>query len=211
MNDILSQINEMVIKGDNEAVLALVNDGMKEGISAQDLLDKGLILGMDVVGQKMKTREMFIPEVLRSAQTMQNALEILEEKLAADDSRSKGTIVIGTVEGDLHDIGKNLVAMMLKGGGFTVVDLGINVKPSVFVDAITEHKPKLLGMSALLTTTLPKMSETIDYLVESGNRDMVRIIIGGAPVNQSYCDKIGADGYAANAAAAVEIANSLIA
>ena len=169
-----------------------------------------LIAGMDVVGQKMKAGEMFIPEVLHSAKVMQAALDLLGPQLSDQERRGLGTYVIGTVEGDLHDIGKNLVSMMLGGAGFKVVDLGTNVKPQDFVEAVKEHQPSIIGMSALLTTTMPKMKETIEALKEAGIRDQVKIMAGGAPVTQNFIDEIGADAYGSNAAVASDIAKTLI-
>jgi 5-methyltetrahydrofolate--homocysteine methyltransferase len=158
----------------------------------------------------MKTGELFIPEVLRSARVMQGAIALLKPHLSEEDKSGLGTIVIGTVEGDLHDIGKNLVSMMLQGAGFSVVDLGTNVKPQDFVEAVKSNKAHILGMSALLTTTMPKMEETVRALKESGIRDQVKIMAGGAPVTQKFIDDIGADGYGANAASASEVAKELI-
>jgi len=173
-------------------------------------VESGLLPGMDVVGKRMKTGEMFIPEVLLSARTMQAALNILKPFLAEGDVISAGTVIIGTVEGDLHDIGKNLVAMLLEGAGFKVINLGTGIKPQAFVDAVKEHKPDIVGMSALLTTTMPKMEETIKALQEAGLRDQVKIMAGGAPVTQDFVEKIGGDGYGANAAAAVEKAKGML-
>jgi 5-methyltetrahydrofolate--homocysteine methyltransferase len=165
---------------------------------------------MDVVGQRFKAEEMFIPEVLRCAKCMHGAMEILRPLLAETGAESIGTLIIGTVKGDLHDIGKNLVGMMFEGAGFNVVDLGIDKEPQVFVDAIKEHKAKLIGMSALLTTTMPKMGETINAIKEAGIRDQVKILVGGAPITSSFAEEIGADGYASNAASAVEKGKELL-
>jgi 5-methyltetrahydrofolate--homocysteine methyltransferase len=165
---------------------------------------------MEVVGERMRSGDCFIPEVLLSARTMQGALDLLKPHLAEGDTTSLGTVVIGTVEGDLHDIGKNLVGMMLQGAGFEVVNLGTGVTPAQFVAAATEHKAQIIGMSALLTTTLPKMVATIGALKDAGLREQVKVMIGGAPVTQAYADEIGADGYGANAAAAVDGAKALM-
>jgi 5-methyltetrahydrofolate--homocysteine methyltransferase len=165
---------------------------------------------MDVVGQRFKAGEMFIPEVLRRAKCMHGAMEILRPLLAETGAESIGTLIIGTVKGDLHDIGKNLVGMMFEGAGFEVVDLGIDKEPQEFVDAIKEHTAKLIGMSALLTTTMPKIGETINDINEAGIRDQVKILVGGAPITAPFAQEIGADGYASNAASAVEKGKELI-
>jgi 5-methyltetrahydrofolate--homocysteine methyltransferase len=201
---------EVLVAGNIEEVKKLTKEALDGGTSAQDVLEKGLMPGMDVVGQRFKACEMFIPEVLRSAKAMSTAMETLRPLLAEAKAKGAGTVVIGTVEGDLHDIGKNLVAMMFEGAGFKVVNLGIDIKPKQFVDAVKEHKPDLVGMSALLTTTMPKMGETINGLKEAGIRDQVKVMIGGAPVTADYAKKIGADGYSANAAAAVEKGKELL-
>lgn len=183
---------------------------MSQGLSPGEILDKGLIPGMDIVGQRMKTGELFIPEVLRSAKAMQKALGVLQPYMGQGESSSKGHIIIGTVEGDLHDIGKNLVAIMLEGGGFTVTDLGTDVKPDQFVEAARNNEVAILGMPALLTTTMPKMKETLNALEATGVRNNIKVMIGGAPVTQKHADEIGADAFAANAAAAVEIAKEMM-
>ena len=161
--------------------------------------------------KRFKAGDMFIPEVLLCARCMHGAMDILKPLLSEADSKGAGKVVIGTVEGDLHDIGKNLVAMMMQGSGFKVIDLGVNLKPQAFVDAVKEHKPDIIGMSALLTTTMPKMEETIIALKEAGLRDQVKIMAGGAPVTQDFVDKIGADAYGANAASASDKAKELLA
>ena len=166
---------------------------------------------MDIVGERMKSGEMFIPEVLRAAKAMQAGMDLLRPLMEAADLKKFGVVVLGTVEGDLHDIGKNLVSMLLQGAGFEVHDLGTNVSAAQFVQAAKDHNANLVGMSALLTTTMPKMEETVVALEEAGLRAQVKILAGGAPVNQAFVDKIGADGYGANAAAAAEIAKELAA
>jgi 5-methyltetrahydrofolate--homocysteine methyltransferase len=165
---------------------------------------------MAVVGERMRSGECFIPEVLLSARTMQSALELLKPHMVEGDSASLGTVVIGTVEGDLHDIGKNLVAMLLQGAGFEVVNLGTGVTAAQFVAAVREHDAQIIGMSALLTTTLPRMKETIEALVAAGLRDTVKVMVGGAPVTAAYAAEVGADGYGANAGMAVERAQALL-
>lgn len=196
-------LKQMVISGDDGAVVetqALV-DG---GANARDILDEALLPGMSVVGEHMKSGETFIPEVLLSARTMQGCLDLIKPLLGAGDSGSLGTIVIGTVEGDVHDIGKNLVAMMLSGAGFEVVNLGKGITAAEFVAAVKTHQPVVLAMSGLLTTTIPKMPETIQALKDAGLRDTVRVIVGGAPVSAEWAEEIGADAYGANASLAVE-------
>jgi len=195
---------EALVAGNIEDVKQQAQAAIDGGAAAAEVLEKGLMPGMDVVGQRFKACEMFIPEVLRSAKAMHGAMDILRPLLAKAGAKGAGTLVIGTVEGDLHDIGKNLVGMMFEGAGFQVVNLGIDIKPQAFVEAVKQHKATLVGMSALLTTTMPKMGQTINALKEAGIRDQVKVLIGGAPVTEDYAKKIGADGYASNAAAAVE-------
>ena len=211
MSDVYTKISEVLIAGDIKEIPNLCLRAVDDGFSAQDIMDKGLFPAMDVVGQRMKTGEMFIPEVLRSAKAMQAGLEVLKDKLTGDDvGAGMGTVIVGTVQGDLHDIGKNLVVMLLEGAGFNVVDLGVDIKPEQFVSAASEHGATIIGMSALLTTTMPKMSETVAALTEAGLRDKVKIMVGGAPVTQKFVDDIGADGYGADAASAVEKAKELM-
>jgi len=204
------QLKQALIEGDTGTVNALTQALLASGASAREILEGALLPGMEVVGERMRSGDCFIPEVLLSARTMQGALDILRPHMAEGDSMSLGTVVIGTVEGDLHDIGKNLVGMMLAGAGFEVVNLGTGVTPAQFVAAVTEHKATIIGMSALLTTTLPKMVATIGALKDAGLRATVKVMIGGAPVTQAYADEIGADGYGANAAAAVDKAKALV-
>lgn len=208
--EMYEKMAELVIAGKGDELKSAVNQALEQGKAAKEIIDNGLLPGMDVVGKRMKTGEMFIPEVLLSARTMHGALDILKPLLVGDETASAGTVIIGTVEGDLHDIGKNLVAMLLEGAGFTVINLGTGIKPQAFVDAVKEHNPDILGMSALLTTTMPKMEETIQAIKEAGFRDQVKVMAGGAPVTQDFVDKIGADGYGANAATAVEKAKALL-
>jgi 5-methyltetrahydrofolate--homocysteine methyltransferase len=210
MSELLGKMAESLIAGNIDEVVNLTKEALDGGAAPVDILDQGLLAGMDVVGQRFKAEEMFIPEVLRCAKCMHGAMEILRPLLAETGAESIGTIVIGTVKGDLHDIGKNLVGMMFEGAGFNVVDLGIDKEPQMFVDAIKEHKAKLIGMSALLTTTMPKMGETINAIKEAGIRDQVKILVGGAPITSSFAEEIGADGYASNAASAVEKGKELV-
>jgi 5-methyltetrahydrofolate--homocysteine methyltransferase len=211
MNEILEKMTIALIAGNEAEVKSLTQEALGNGIGAKEILDSGLLAGMDVVGKRFKAGDMFIPEVLLCARCMHGAMDILNPLLSDADSKGAGKVVIGTVEGDLHDIGKNLVAMMMQGSGFKVIDLGVNLKPQAFVDAVKEHKPDIIGMSALLTTTMPKMEETIRALEEAGLRDKVKIMAGGAPVTQDFVDKIGADAYGANAAAASDKAKELLA
>jgi 5-methyltetrahydrofolate--homocysteine methyltransferase len=202
-------LKQMIIKGD-DAATAASQQLIDSGASARDILNEALLPGMDVVGDEMKTGEKFIPEVLLSARTMQACLDIIKPHLAAGESMSLGTVVIGTVEGDMHDIGKNLAAMLLSGAGFEVVNLGKGVTPADFVAAVKEHKPQIVGMSGLLTTTIPKMPETIQALKDAGLRDSVKVIIGGAPVSVEWANEIGADAYGANASLGVTKCKELV-
>jgi corrinoid protein of di/trimethylamine methyltransferase len=189
----------------------MVQEAIDDGMDSSEVLQGGLIAGMDVVGQRFKACEMFIPEVLRSAKAMSAGMEKLRPLLIESGAKTAGTFVIGTVKGDLHDIGKNLVGMMFEGAGFKVVNLGIDLETQVFVDAVKEHKPDLLGMSALLTTTMPKMGEVINALKEAGIRDQVKVMVGGAPVTEEFAKEIGADIYGANAASSVDKAKEALA
>ena len=210
MEELFEKMAEVLIAGKEAEVKSLTQEALDKGASARDVLDKGLLAGMDVVGQRFKAGDMFIPEVLLCARCMHGAMDILNPLLSEGDAAGVGTYLIGTVEGDLHDIGKNLVSMMLQGAGFQVVDLGTNITAQQFVDAVKEHQPDILGMSALLTTTMPRMEETIQALKEAGIRDQVKIMAGGAPVTQDFVEKIGGDAYGANAASATEKAKELV-
>lgn len=210
MKDLFEKMAKELIAGKEAEVKGLTQEALDKGLNAKDILDNGLLAGMDVVGQRFKAGDMFIPEVLLCARTMHSSMDILKPFLSEGDAAGSGKVVIGTVEGDLHDIGKNLVGMMLQGAGFKVVDLGTNIKPQEFVAAVKEHNPDIIGMSALLTTTMPKMEETIVAFKEAGIRDQVKVMAGGAPVTQDFIDKIGADAYGANAASASEKAKGLI-
>jgi len=210
MSELLGKMAESLIAGKIDEVVKLTKEALDGGAAPADILDQGLLAGMDVVGKRFKAEEMFIPEVLRCAKCMHGAMDILRPLLAETGAASIGTLIIGTVKGDLHDIGKNLVGMMFEGAGFNVVDLGIDKEPQVFVDAIKEHKATLIGMSALLTTTMPKMGETINAIKEAGIRDQVKILVGGAPITAAFAKEIGADGYASNAASAVDKGKELM-
>jgi 5-methyltetrahydrofolate--homocysteine methyltransferase len=205
-----TKVIETLMEGNKENLQNLVKKALDDKVAAKDILDEGLIKGMDIVGEKMQEGEMFIPEVLRSAAAMNSALEILKPLLSAGDIRASGKVVIGTVKGDLHDIGKNLVKMMLETAGFEVVDLGVDVEPKGFVDAIKGNNSNVLALSALLTTTMPVMKQTVDAITEAGLRDGVKILIGGAPVTKQYADQIGADGYAADAGAASKLLKGML-
>jgi 5-methyltetrahydrofolate--homocysteine methyltransferase len=205
----LKALADAVIKGDQNKALEITKAAIAEGTAAKEILDNGLITGMDIVGARFKKNEVYIPEVLISARAMKMAMEVLEPELVKAGVEPVGKLCIGTVQGDLHDIGKNLVAMMLKGAGFEVVDLGVDVGPEKFVEQVKAANAKLIGMSALLTTTMPGMEKTIKAVKEAGIG--VKVMIGGAPVTQDYADRIGADGYAPDAASAVDIAKSLVA
>ncbi|MFQ6035377.1 MAG: corrinoid protein [Sedimentisphaerales bacterium] len=205
----LKALADAVIKGDQSAAVDITNSALSEGAAAKSILEEGLIAGMDVVGDRFKKNEIYIPEVLIAARAMKMAMEVLEPELVKAGVQPVGRFLIGTVQGDLHDIGKNLVAMMLKGAGFEVIDLGVDVGPEKFVEKAQATGTQLVGMSALLTTTMPSMEKTIKALREAGV--LAKIMIGGAPVTQGYADKIGADGYAADAASAVDLAKSLVA
>ena len=207
MND---QLKQAIIDGDEAVALAMTQALLATGASAREILDAALLPGMEVVGARMRAGECFIPEVLLSARVMQACLDLLRPHMAAGEEAGMGCVVIGTVEGDLHDIGKNLVGMLLSGAGFEVVNLGTGVTAAAFVAAVREHQPKIVGMSALLTTTLPHMAETIAALKDAGLREAVKVMVGGAPVTAAYAEEIGADGYGANAGMAVERAKELV-
>ena len=205
----LKALADAVIKGDQNTAVEITKAALAEGMAAKSVLDDGLIAGMDVIGARFKKNEVYIPEVLIAARAMKMAMEFLEPELAKAGVEPVGRFLIGTVQGDLHDIGKNLVAMMLKGAGFEVVDLGVDVDPDKFVEQVKAADANVVGMSALLTTTMPGMEKTLKALRDANVS--AKIIVGGAPVTQDYADRIGADGYAADAASAVDVAKSLVA
>ena len=206
----LEKIKAAVIKGDRENVVNLVKDALEGGTKIRKILDDGLIAGMLYMGERFKKNEVFIPEVLVSAKAMHSGLAIIEPHFNKHGIKPLGKVVIGTVKGDLHDIGKNIVSMMLKGAGFEVHDLGIDVPKEKFLQSITKTSPEILAMSSLLTTSMNSMKDTISALKDSGLRDKVKIMIGGAPVTQAFADSIGADGYARDAALAVDLAKGLL-
>ncbi|MDT8301584.1 MAG: corrinoid protein [Sedimentisphaerales bacterium] len=205
----LKALADAVIKGDQSAAVEITKAALEEGTPAKSVLNDGLIAGMDVIGGRFKKNEVYIPEVLIAARAMKMAMEFLEPELVKAGVKPIGKCLIGTVQGDLHDIGKNLVAMMLKGAGFEVIDLGVDVNPDKFVEEVKAQGVQVVGMSALLTTTMPGMEKAIKAIKDAGVS--AKIMIGGAPVTQGYADKIGADGYAADAASAVDVAKSLVA
>jgi 5-methyltetrahydrofolate--homocysteine methyltransferase len=211
MADLLAKIASELYEGEDEAVVELVQKALDQGMAPEEILHGGLIAGMDEVGQDFKSGELFVPEVLIAARAMHAGMAVLRPLLTESDSVGAGKYLIGTVKGDLHDIGKNLVRMMIEGAGFETIDLGTDVEPQAFVDAVREHKPKLIGMSALLTTTMVQMRATVEALEEAGLRDSVKIMIGGAPVTETFAAEIGADAYAPDAASAVDTARELVA
>ena len=210
MSSTLQEIADCVIAGRFDDIEALVESALSDGVDPQTIVNDGLRSGMQVVGEKFKANEFFIPEVLIAARAMKAGMEVIKPHLAADSTDSLATVVIGTVQGDLHDIGKNLVAMMLEGAGFRVVDLGTDVSPEAFVAATRENEAEIVAMSALLTTTMPKMAETVRALNSADLDRTVRTMIGGAPVTQSYANEVGADAYAPEAASAVDAARELV-
>jgi len=210
MSELLSKISEAIIEGNAEEMADLTHDALDDGLTAQDVLDKGLMAGMDHVGVEFKAGNMFVPEVLRSARAMQTSMEILRPLLVKAGAKRTGKVLLGTVKGDLHDIGKNLVGILCEGAGLEVKDIGKDIAPEGFIAAIKEFNPDVVGLSALLTTTMRVMGHTIKALEEAGLRDKVKVIVGGAPVTQAFADQIHADGYAPNAAAAAELARKLV-
>ena len=210
MSDVLGQISNAVIEGRVKDIPDLTNTALSSGLTAKDILDMGLMPGMDVIGAEFKKGKKFVPEVLLSARTMQASLGILKPLLAQAGAKMAGKVILGTVKGDLHDIGKSLVGMLLEGSGFEVVDLGKDVPPEKFVDSVKQEKPNIVAMSALLTTTMRSMGHTMTALKEAGLRETVKVMIGGAPVTMEFAKQIGADGYASNAPAAVELAKKFV-
>jgi 5-methyltetrahydrofolate--homocysteine methyltransferase len=209
--DVLQKIAANLYEGEDQEVALLVQQALDQGLAPGEILQGGLIAGMDEVGRDFKAGELFVPEVLIAARAMQAGMGVLRPLLAESDVPSAGKYVIGTVKGDLHDIGKNLVKMMLEGAGFETVDLGTDVGPEAFVQAVQAHRPQLMGMSALLTTTMVQMKATLEALEEAGLRGSVKIMVGGAPVTDAFAGEIGADAYAADAASAVDVARGLAA
>lgn len=206
----LTPIANAIYEGDVDTVVSQTKQAIEDGNTALEILENGLMAGMDRVGKDFKAGDLFIPEVLIASRAMQSGMEILKPLLVTQKIKSPGKIVLGTVKGDLHDIGKNLVAIMLQGAGFDVIDLGVDVSKESFLKAIVDHKPDLVGMSSLLTTTMPQMPEIIEAIKQADLREQVKIMVGGAPLNEKYAQAIGADGYAQNASIAVEKVRELL-
>jgi len=204
----LAELAAALERGDRDTVVRLVQEAIKEGVKPEQVLDEALIVGMESIGRKFKANEVYVPEVLIAARAMAAGMQILEPLLAASGVKPRGKVVVGTVKQDLHDIGKNLVAMMLKGGGYHVTDVGVDVDPAKFVEAARKADADIVAISALLTTTMPNMKTVVDVLRQAGLK--VKVMIGGAPVTQGFADEIGADGYAPDAASAVDLAKSLL-
>jgi 5-methyltetrahydrofolate--homocysteine methyltransferase len=206
----LHKLSEAIITGDAKSAKAITQDALDQNVDPQTIVTDYLIPAMDEVGRRFECNEFFVPELLIAARAMKGSLELINPILAARGSKPVGRVVIGTVKGDLHDIGKNLVASMLEGAGFEIIDLGVDVSPDSFVVSVKEKEPTYVALSALLTTTMPSMKQTIDALKEAGVRDTVKVLIGGAPVTQRYADEIGADGYSDSASGAVTLARKLL-
>jgi len=208
--ELLTKISEDLYKGDAKSVTSLVQEALDSGLSPGNILEKGLITGMNKVGKDFRDAILYVPEVLIAARAMHAGMDILKPLLSEGELQATGKFVLGTVKGDLHDIGKNLVGMMMEGAGFEVIDLGIDTPAEKFIEAVEEHQPDLMGMSALLTTTMMQMKEVIEALKKAGLRDRVKVMVGGAPVTEKYAQDIGADGYAPNASVAVDKARELL-
>jgi 5-methyltetrahydrofolate--homocysteine methyltransferase len=208
--ELLQKISEELQKGNYQEMPKLVQEAIDMKIPPSKILSDGLVTGMDVVGDKFRRDELFMPEVLISARAMQAGMDVLRPKLVETGVKLAGKIILGTVSGDLHDIGKNLVGMLMEGAGYQVIDLGTDIPSEKFVNAVKSNKPDILGMSALLTTTMPKMKEVVESLIEAGIRNTVKVIVGGAPITEKFAVSIGADGYAPDAASAVEKVRDLM-
>jgi len=206
----LNGVSEALQRGKADKLSELVKQALAEGIAPKNILEEGLIHGMSIIGKKFKKNEVYVPEVLIAARAMHAGMDVLKPKLTESEVKNIGKVVMGTVQGDLHDIGKNLVKMMLEGAGFEVIDLGTDISTDKFVEAVKEHKPNIIGMSALLTTTMVNMVEVIKALDVAGLRDKVKIMVGGAPITQNYADQIGADGYSPDAPSAVDKAKAFL-
>lgn len=208
--DIMENIIKSIKAGDASSVRTLTEEALAKSVSAADILNDGYVAGMNIIGERFKNNEIFIPEVLVSARAMKAGMEIIKPLLAESKVQPIGKVIIGTVRGDLHDIGKNIVGMLLEGAGFKVIDLGANVDKNQFLEAQKKEEADIIGLSALLTTTMTYMKEIIDAMESEGLRENVKVLIGGAPVTQAYSDEIKADGYAPDAASAVDAAKSLV-
>ncbi len=204
----MKELSEALIRGDRNKVVEITNQALEEGMAPENILSDGLVAGMDVVGKRFKANEIYVPEVLIAARAMKSGMEILEPKLVDSGIKPAGTVVLGTVKGDLHDIGKNLVGMMLQGAGMKVIDAGTDVTPEKFVELAQQNDAQVIAMSALLTTTMEQMGHVVQAAKDAGVS--AKCIVGGAPVTQSFADEIGADGYAADAASAVDIVKGLL-
>lgn len=209
-DEILDGLYDATLDGDDETVVELTNEGLELGIGPLDILFEALIPSLEEVGRLFEEGEYFVPEMLVAANAMAGAMNILKPLIAETGAKPVGTFVMGTVKGDIHDIGKNLCNVMLEGAGFEVIDLGVNVPPETFIEAIKEHKPEAVGMSAFLTTTMPMCRVSIEAITEAGLRDQVKILIGGAPITQEYADLVGADGFAPDASSTVRLTKKLI-
>jgi 5-methyltetrahydrofolate--homocysteine methyltransferase len=209
-DDILDQLYDYIIDGKREPVVALTKEGLELGMGPLSILFDALIPALEEVGRLFEEGTFFVPEMLVAARAMQGAMEVLRPLIAETGAKPVGTFVMGTVKGDIHDIGKNLCNVMLEGAGFEVIDLGVNVPEQAFVDAIREHKPQAVGMSAFLTTTMPMFIPAIEAIKDAGLREDVLIFVGGAPVTQDYCDNVGADGYAPNASVLVRVLKEMM-
>jgi 5-methyltetrahydrofolate--homocysteine methyltransferase len=210
MEPILKELFDSIVEGDRAQAKAKAQAALDAGVSAEVVLKDGMIAAMKEVGDRFAAGEYYVPEMLVAARAMQEGLALIKPRLINANASSEGKVVMGTVSGDLHDIGKNLVGMMLEGAGFEIIDLGTDVPPAKFVQAVRAHKPDLIGMSALLTTTMPGMKATIDAMASEGLRDQVKVLVGGAPVTEDYAKKIGADGFASDASRAVALAKTLL-
>jgi 5-methyltetrahydrofolate--homocysteine methyltransferase len=210
MSRLYERLATAILEGDVEKTPKLVDRALGQELAPKDILDNGLVVGMNEVGVRFKRGDMFVPEVLMSADAMQAGLQILRPALIASGAKLIGKVLLGTVKGDLHDIGKNLVGMMCEGAGFEVIDIGFDVEPEKFIAAIKEHQPDVVGMSAMLTTTMRAMGHTIKAIEEAGLRDRIKIIVGGAPVDAEFSKRIGADGYGSNAPSGSELAQQLV-
>jgi 5-methyltetrahydrofolate--homocysteine methyltransferase len=210
MAEVLEQLAKELFAGNAKGVAELTNKALAEGLKPSEVLNDGLIKGMGEVGVKFKANEIYVPEVLIAARAMKSGMEILKPKLAESGVEPVAKMIIGTVKGDLHDIGKNLVAMMMEGAGFEIIDLGIDVPAEKFIQAMKDNKPQVVGMSALLTTTMVQIKENIKAFNDAGVRSNIKVLIGGAPVTQKFTDEVGADGYAPDAASAVDKVKELL-
>ena len=211
MVDFLSVISEAVQSGDDKKVVQTVGEVLKTGMPANDVMEKGLVSGMQALGERFKHGEAYLPEILISARAMNRGVEVLKPHFTGEETQKQGTVVLGTIEGDLHDIGKNLVKLMLEGNGFRVIDLGVDVPATLFADAALEHKTDIVGVSSLLTLTMTTIPQVVDALERSGLRGKVRIMVGGAPVTRQFADSIGAEGFAEDCVSAVDEAKRLMA